>query len=347
MTETRRSGAQEPSNAVDHLHAAGPGAAGVDRDRHALGAAFLKRINDVADLQIALVGNNSQTRPTSLTASQSFGTWLMTGKADLPSIGEFTRVGATGLIQDQTSLREITKLTLAWRDAVMFVLREEAELLTLHGGVLKSVLAVVQESSDAFAVQFAAQYDIERQELQLQLAESKAQLVHRATHDSLTGLDNRASFFDRLDEVRGPELSRSDAVAVLFVDLDRFKVVNDQFGHAVGDVVLQTVADRLRSVVRPGDTLSRLGGDEFVILCGGIKEAEAPGIATRVALRIKDAFAVPIVVGGSALAMTASIGIAVDRSGRGNAEELVAAADAAMYVAKERRSNECEIELAR
>jgi diguanylate cyclase (GGDEF)-like protein len=273
----------------------------------------------------------------------------MTGKADLPGIGQFAQNGAEIVAQDQAPLREITKLTLAWRDATVFVLREEATRLALSESVLEEALTAARRSCDAFAVQFAAQYDQERAELQAQLAESRAQLEHKATHDPLTGLENRSSFFDRLEEVIRPALDRSEAVAVLFVDLDNFKAINDQFGHAVGDGVLRAVADRLRSVIRPGDTLSRLGGDEFVILCGiqGVQETDAEEIAVRVAHRIKSAFVAPFTVAESKICMSASIGIAVDRSVRGDPEDIVAAADAAMYLAKARGRTGCEIEVAR
>src|SRR5271168_1833203 len=154
MAEARRSDAREPSDPVDHPDdLPEPTGTHIDRDRYALGVAFLKRLDDVADLQIALIGDGPWARPTSIAASQSFGSWLITGKADLPIIGEFTREGASGLIQDLTSLRMITKLALSWRDAVVFVLREEAELLALPEEVLKAALVAVQDSSDSFAVQ--------------------------------------------------------------------------------------------------------------------------------------------------------------------------------------------------
>lgn len=349
MTGTRRAGAQKPDGVAESLHTERqPKVSDAQHDgRQALGTAFVERLHDIADIQIALVGDDPRTHAVSVTASKAFASWLLTGKADLPSIDEITRDGASVLIQDQTSLRQITRLTLGWRDAVMFVLREEAERLTIADEVLQSALDAVRQSADAFAVQFAAQYDRERLELKLQLAESKEELVHRATHDPLTGLDNRSSFFEHLEGARGPEPDHNESVVVLFVDLDRFKVINDQFGHAVGDRLLQAVADRLRNVVRPGDTLSRLGGDEFVILCGGIKEADAPEIALQVARRVAAAFSTAFVVGEAALSMTASIGIAIQHCDAGDGEEIVAAADAAMYIAKERRRPGCEIEMAR
>jgi len=325
-----------------------PSAPAVGEERHALGSAFSERLDDVADIQMALGGVRVSTRAVSLTASRAFSGWLMTGKADLPGIGEFTRLGAAGVAQDQMLLRETTKLTLAWRDAAIAVLREEASRLAVRAEVLDDAVTAARRSCDAFSVQFAAQYDQERAELQAELAESRAQLEHKATHDPLTGLENRSSFFDHLEEIVMPALHRPQVVAVLFVDLDGFKVVNDRFGHSVGDTVLKAAAERLRSVIRPGDMLSRIGGDEFVILCGvkEMQETHAEQIAIRVADRIKSAFVAPFTVGATSMRVSASIGIAVDRNVSGNPEDIVAAADAAMYVAKARGGTGCQIAVA-
>jgi diguanylate cyclase (GGDEF)-like protein len=325
-----------------------PSAPEIGEERYALGSAFSKRLDDVADIQLALGGVRVSTRDVSMTASRAFSGWLMTGKADLPRIGEFTRQGAAGVAQDQMLLRETTKLTLAWRDAAVAVLREEATRLSVRQDVLEDAITAARRSCDAFSVQFAAQYDQERAELQAELAESRAQLEHKATHDPLTGLENRASFFDRLEETVMPALDRSEVVAVLFVDLDGFKLVNDRFGHSVGDTVLKAAAERLRSVIRPGDVLSRIGGDEFVILCGikEMQETQAEQIAIRVAHRVKSAFVDPFTVGATSMCVSASIGIAVDRNVSGNPEDIVAAADAAMYVAKARGGSGCQIAVA-
>jgi diguanylate cyclase (GGDEF)-like protein/PAS domain S-box-containing protein len=153
-------------------------------------------------------------------------------------------------------------------------------------------------------------------------------LVHRAMHDELTGLPNRALLADRLEQaisVRGRSLA-----ALLFIDLDRFKVVNDTVGHAAGDRLLVEVAHRLRSLLRPGDTLARMGGDEFVVLCPGATATEA----ARVADRILEALASPVALDhDTPFTARASIGIAVG-DGTDTAAQLLSAADAAMYRAK-------------
>ena len=114
--------------------------------------------------------------------------------------------------------------------------------------------------------------------------EFESQLAHQATHDPLTGLPNRVLLLDRLEQARSPgPVATAQRVAVLFLDLDHFKVVNDSLGHGVGDRLLVAIADRLRSVVRPGDTIARFGGDEFVVLCEDLETREdAVAVAERV-----------------------------------------------------------------
>jgi diguanylate cyclase (GGDEF)-like protein/PAS domain S-box-containing protein len=160
-------------------------------------------------------------------------------------------------------------------------------------------------------------------------AESK--LAHQAMHDALTGLPNRALFLDRLRHALLRARRRPGAVAVLFVDLDRFKLINDSFGHAAGDRLLCDVAGRLEHGLRPSDTIARFGGDELVILCEDLDgEPGARAIADRIAALFEEPF---IVEDGEAF-LQASIGIALAADGA-SAEDLIRDADAAMYRAKE------------
>ena len=156
-------------------------------------------------------------------------------------------------------------------------------------------------------------------------------LTHQATHDALTGLPNRAHVLELLEvAVAKAELTGSP-LALLFLDIDRFKYVNDRFGHDVGDVLLRDVATRLASVTRAGDTLARLGGDEFVVLCNGIAtEAEAKRVADRV---LASLLREPFRAGDLEVPVTASIGIARSNGGD-HPEGLLREADAAMYRAK-------------
>jgi diguanylate cyclase (GGDEF)-like protein/PAS domain S-box-containing protein len=156
---------------------------------------------------------------------------------------------------------------------------------------------------------------------------------HQALHDPLTGLPNRTLLLERLGHwLERAERGASNA-AVLFVDVDHFKVVNDALGHELGDELLCTVARRLRGALRPSDTVARVGGDEFVVLCEDIGRSEHEALA--VAKRLSDAFEEPFKLAGRVHRVTASIGVATWKSGA-TADELMRDADAAMYRAKER-----------
>jgi diguanylate cyclase (GGDEF)-like protein/PAS domain S-box-containing protein len=164
-------------------------------------------------------------------------------------------------------------------------------------------------------------------------------LAHQALHDPLTGLPNRALVLDRLNHGLARANRTGTQVGVLFLDLDRFKLVNDSHGHAAGDEMLVALAQRLSSTVRPADTVARFGGDEFVVLCEDIgDESEALEIAERLA----DALRVPFVLGSQEMYLSGSIGIAMSTAGD-RAEDLLRNADAAMYRAKERGRARCEL----
>lgn len=159
-------------------------------------------------------------------------------------------------------------------------------------------------------------------------------LQREATHDTLTGLPNRALLNERLSRTIERSAVETDyAFAILFLDLDRFKNVNDSLGHGAGDLLLQEIASRLRARVRPTDTVARLGGDEFVMLLedlGGYGED-----AAEVAQEVQETLRTPFVVEGQEIFTTASIGVVRRPSGYGEPEELLRDADIAMYRAKE------------
>jgi len=167
----------------------------------------------------------------------------------------------------------------------------------------------------------------------LEKARLLATVRHQAMHDALTGLPNRVLFLDRLERAID-EVDDQAHLAVLFCDLDLFKQVNDSLGHAAGDELLRQVAARLRSTVRPGDTVGRLSGDEFAVILPGLTEIEdAAGLAAR----ITDCFAEPFRLEGTDVRIGTSVGLSATRAGRlRTAEELLRRADAAMYRHKQR-----------
>jgi diguanylate cyclase (GGDEF)-like protein/PAS domain S-box-containing protein len=158
-------------------------------------------------------------------------------------------------------------------------------------------------------------------------------LVHQALHDSLTMLPNRALFMDRLGSAIMRASRGGSTAAVLFLDLDRFKVVNDSLGHAAGDALLREVVVRLQALLRPSDTIARLGGDEFAVLCEELGEERQ---VTEVADRIERALRLPFTIRGAEVHVSTSIGIAMATDPEATPESLLRDADAAMYQAKDR-----------
>ena len=161
--------------------------------------------------------------------------------------------------------------------------------------------------------------------------DSETRMRHQSLHDALTGLPNRSLFYDRIEHAFARAQRTDTLVAVLLLDVDQFKTINDSLGHKAGDDLLVALSSRLQQVVRGSDTVARLGGDEFVVLCEVESEAEAFAVAERIA----DAWELPIPVGtGGEVFVSASIGITVARRPQ-SAETMLREADAAMYRAKE------------
>jgi len=162
---------------------------------------------------------------------------------------------------------------------------------------------------------------------------------HQALHDPLTGLANRALCRDRIAHALAHSERAGTAAAVLFVDIDKFKRVNDLFGHAAGDQLLIALARQMSAAMRPADTVARLGGDEFVVVCEDVDERTALALAARVAAAVQE----PILAGGTRHTLSASVGIALGTGAGTDPDVLVGHADAAAYRAKGRDSGGVEI----
>ncbi len=165
-------------------------------------------------------------------------------------------------------------------------------------------------------------------------------LHHRATHDPLTGLVNRAQFFEFVDLALRRQRRHRAQVGVLFIDIDRFKQINDRFGHHRGDRALVAVADCLQSCTRPDDVVARVGGDEFAVLCDHLEDLTSLAAVTD---RVRGALAGSMWVGDCDWALTASVGVAVAEPDDDGAETLVDRADQAMYRNKHRRESTIDL----
>ena len=224
----------------------------------------------------------------------------------------------------------LTVVSLAWLVRMILVATDQPEdqfltaitVLTV-ALVLVRFLMTMQENQDL----------TESLEVKIgELTTREQQLSHQALHDPLTGLANRRLFSDRVEHALNRSRRTGDLSAVLFIDLDDFKTVNDSLGHAAGDRLLASVAARMSGCVRPGDTVARLGGDEFGIL---LEEMEGPEHASHVARRILESLDVAFPLDGRQVFTRASVGVAVADSTSGHAgADLLSDADVALYAAK-------------
>lgn len=174
-----------------------------------------------------------------------------------------------------------------------------------------------------------SELDEGRLDVAIRCAISRARIAH---HDSLTGLPNRALLFDRLNHAINQARRYGHMIAVMFIDLDRFKFINDTMGHEAGDVLLKAVAGRIRTCIREADTVARLGGDEFIAIITNLDE---PLAASTVANKIVDSLSDSVKIGDNQVTVSPSIGVSTFPADGDTADELIKLADAAMYQAKQ------------
>jgi diguanylate cyclase (GGDEF)-like protein/PAS domain S-box-containing protein len=228
------------------------------------------------------------------------------------------------------------EITLRRRDGTTFICRSRGRRIDA-GDVeqewiwsYEDVTAEHQARELAAASRDALERAVAERTAELQTANARAQ--HLADHDALTGLPNRRLLEDRLKQALALSYRNRKQTAVMFIDLDRFKTINDSLGHAVGDVLLKEVAQRLVQQLREGDTICRIGGDEFMVVLPEVKRSSH---VAQVAQKIIEQLSQPAVVEERELTVTPSIGIAVFPDDGRDAETLIRNADAAMYHAKE------------
>lgn len=294
--------------------------------------AVARGLDDLGRILCDAAGAASQAAWTSVRIVEEDGTIATWGArpADLELDGRL------GLATEQVICRNPDEIARGFADSADVLGRAGVESLIVTPIVRpdERVIGEIQcwfrrprtlgpdESGTLAAIALQAERVVEHLRLQ-------DRLRHSASHDSLTGLSNRAGVTEQL---RGL-LASMEKCAVLFLDLDGFKAINDLRGHRAGDEVLQVVAARLRGVCRAGDAIGRLGGDEFLIACGGLSIDDVGALAERV----RDAVSVPLAGEAEGMPLSASVGVvawAADAESRPRAEELIAAADEEMYAAK-------------
>ncbi|GAA2365495.1 putative bifunctional diguanylate cyclase/phosphodiesterase [Dactylosporangium salmoneum] len=256
-------------------------------------------------------------RFTGLQTMLTLTEWLLVGCA------AWAQWRSAGAQQSQRAARPYSKLPYYAGGATLVLLAAVA--YTDHRDIAAVASGAIAVSAVVGARQLVALHDNAR--LLASVSAHEQRLRHQATHDPLTDLVNRAHFTDLLGEA----LQRPQPAAVLLIDLDDFKLINDTLGHAVGDEVLTTVANRLRSAVRHDDMVARLGGDEFAALLYDVGGEHA----IRVAERIRDVLTTSVAAGGHELLVRASVGVATSAPGD-EVDTLLRNADLAMYAAKER-----------
>lgn len=197
--------------------------------------------------------------------------------------------------------------------------------------VSTSKVPLIDEQGKTFGI-LGTYLDItDRKEHEKNLKLQRDALEHQAYHDALTGLPNRLLFLDRLNQYIYKAYRNKTKIAVLFIDMDRFKEINDSLGHSFGDKAIQEVAYRIENRMRETDTLARFGGDEFVLICNDIDD---PISTTNIVERVSQCMDEPIMIEGHSIYVTLSIGISVYPDDAQTADDLLKNADAAMYKAK-------------
>jgi len=298
---------------------------------------------EIAQLTIYPSSPGEKAYRTTVRAGDPDGTEVMV-PIDLNDLDDILEADSDGVIIDRTSASPSSRDVLMRRhidQAMVALLRGRSRLIgSLMVGSHVSSRSFDQRDLHLFqslAIQTSSTLENGRLEQSItRLTQLQEQLSHQAFHDSLTDLANRSLFSDRIDHALLRRIRTGKPVAVLFIDLDDFKGVNDTLGHSAGDQLLVGVAGRLRTSLRRPDTAARLGGDEFAVL---IEDIDTPSEAEAVAARIFAGLVEPFEIAGQSVTVHASIGVAVSDDATDSASRLMRDADVAMYAAKSAGKN--------
>jgi diguanylate cyclase (GGDEF)-like protein len=312
-----------------------------------LGAALSARTDDVVAAMMrrtresgALLGESVEERFARVGAvsTTAVARWMSGEGADVArEVGqESWQIFAQLAAQRSAPLNEVTKRCLRWCDSACEVMADCAAEMQISASTVEQGYSMLRRSLNVTLVRMCESFEQERKSAEHDLECRQEELAFLATHDTLTGLPNRALILDRVEQMLRRAQRHSTAIAALFIDLDNFKSVNDSFGHEVGDELLRGVAARLSATLRGSDAVGRLGGDEFVVIAGDQALEHGPEV---IAERLLESLRRPIRLGEdeTPFTVTASVGIACGE--RESAGELLRDADIAMYHAKERGSN--------
>jgi diguanylate cyclase (GGDEF)-like protein/PAS domain S-box-containing protein len=273
---------------------------------------YLKAIDEL-DIGIFVVNDDYKIRYMNHTMQEWFGD--QTGKTCYSSVVKLNKPC------DYCKIREV----LHSHKKVTYESRRP------DGRAFNIVATSIKNSDGSYSKMEVIRNVTHEKEVEKQLQEQQEKLLYQAYYDPLTGLANRVLFYDRLEHSLEKAERECHKLALLFIDLDRFKEINDSLGHDVGDIVLKIAAQRLGSVLREEDTLARLGGDEFTILLENIKSPQA---VSSVAQKLLDALTEVMVVNGKELYISCSIGISIYPDNSCKTQDLLKYADSAMYKAK-------------
>ncbi len=281
-------------------------------------------LTDIVEEQFQRVGEISTVAVARWIAGESAEAAIEVGQEVWLCFGQLAA-------QRAAPLNEVTKRCWRWFDASSEILHETAARLDVASEHLTEALRMLDFILRMTIIQMCESFDGERRISDEELDRRQSELAFMATHDTLTGLPNRALIVDRLTQMLLRARHSKSAVAAFFIDLDNFKSINDTLGHAAGDALLCSVAARLDGVVRDVDALGRLGGDEFVVLAGDMSLMAGPEL---IAERLLETLQQPIDVGPEHPPVTVSASVGIACGDRACPDDLLRDADIAMYRAK-------------